>query len=100
MVLLNSVAVFQKQADEVVQERQKTKSVKYVSRARTSGLIVTLRDRFIFAALCGNPMFTPQEMERVIKIMAREVSPIRPNRSFPRHFKPNLNVNHNLKSHL
>ena len=100
MVLLNSVAVFQKQANEAVQERQKTKSVKHVSRARTSGLIVTLRDRFIFAALCGNPMFTPQEMERVIKMMAREVSPIRHNRSFPRHFKPNFNVNHNLKSHL
>jgi len=100
MVLLNSVAVFQKQADEALHERQKTKSLKHASRARTSGLIVTLRDRFIFAALCGNPMFTPQEMERVINMMTREVSPVRPQRSFPRHFTPNLNVNHNLKSHL
>ena len=100
MVLLNSVAVFQKQADEAVQERQKTKSLKHASRARTSGLIVTLRDRFIFAVLCGNPMFTPQEMERVINTMAREVSTIRPERSFPRLFKPNFNAKHNLKSHL
>jgi hypothetical protein len=100
MVLLNSVAVFQSDADKAVQERQKTKTIKHKNRARTSGLIVTLRDRFIFAVLCGNPMFTPMEMECVIQAMAREVSPIRPDRSFPRRFKPALVVNHNLKSHL
>jgi len=100
MVLLISVAVFQRGADEAVQERQRNKSVKHVNRARTSGLIVTLRDRFIFAVLRGDPMFTPMEMERVIKAMAREVSPVRPDRSFPRRPKPFLSVNHNLKSHL
>jgi hypothetical protein len=100
MVLLNSVAVFQEEADEVVQERYENKPVKHEYRARTSGLIVTLRDRFIFAVLCGVPMLAPEEMEHIIRMMAREVSPIRPGRSYPRHFKPNLNVNHNLKSHL
>jgi hypothetical protein len=100
MVLLNSVAVFQREADKAVQERQEGQSVKHVNRARTSGLIVTLRDRFIFAVLSGCPMFTPMEMERVIKMMAREVSPVRPDRSYPRHFKPAFNANHNLKSHL
>ena len=100
MVLLNSVAVFQSEADEVVRERQETKSCKHEYRARTSGLIVTLRDRFIFAVLCGNPMLTSLEMERIIKMIAREVSPIRPGRSYPRHFKPAYAANHNLKSHL
>jgi len=100
MVLLNSVAVFQRQADELVSERQKGKSLKHVSRARTSDLIISLRDRFIFAVLCGNPMFSNSEMAAVIKTMARVTSPIRPNRSFPRIFKPTFVANHNLKSHL
>jgi hypothetical protein len=100
MVLLISVAVFQHEADQAVRERQKDKALKHTNRARTSGLIVTLRDRFVFAVLCGKPKFTNLEMERVIKTMAREVSPIRPGRSFPRNFKPHLVVNHNLKSHL
>ena len=100
MVLLISVAVFQSQADQAVLQRQKDKSLKHLNRARTSALIVTLRDRFIFAVLCGNPMISDCEMERVIKIMAREVSPVRPGRSFPRNFKPAYVANHNLKSHL
>lgn len=100
MVLLNSVSVVQKEADAAVQERQASKSVKHPTRARTSGLIITLRDRFIFAVLSGNPMFTAQEMKHIIETMAREVSPIRPGRSYPRNFKPVFAANHNLKSHL
>ena len=100
MVLLNSVAVFQREADQAVKERQKDKTIKHENRARTSGLIITLRDRFIFAALCGHPMLSALEMDDVIRTMAREVSPVRPGRSFPRSFKPNFVANHNLKSHL
>jgi hypothetical protein len=100
MVLLNSVAVFQREANHAVQERQQDKSVKHTNRARTSGLIVTLRDRFIFAVLSGNPLFSNVEMEQIIRAMAREVSPVRPGRSFPRYAKPLYKANHNLKSHL
>jgi hypothetical protein len=100
MVLLNSVAVFRQDADAVLEERQRGKSLKHSYRTRTSGLIVTLRDEFIFAVLSGNPIFTSSEMKRIIATMAREVSPLRPNRSFPRNFKPKFKANHNLKSHL
>ena len=100
MVLVNSVAVFQHEADQAVKERQKHKSPKHENRARTSDLIITLRDRFIFAALCGHPMLTAWEMDDVIKTLARVVSPVRPGRSFPRIFRPLYSVNHNLKSHL
>lgn len=100
MVLLNSVAVFQHEADDAVRARQKDISTKYYNRARTSDLIITLRDRFIFAALCGHPSLTKWEMDDVIRTLARVVSPVRPGRSFPRNFKPFYNVNHNLKSHL
>ena len=100
MVLLNSVAVFQKEADNAVKERQKNNPPKHEYHARTSDLIITLRDRFIFAALCGHPMLAKWEMDDVIKTLARVVSPVRPGRSFPRDFKPFFSVNHNLKSHL
>jgi hypothetical protein len=100
MVLLNSVAVFQHEADEVVAKRQKSKTIKHVNKARSSDLIITLRDRFIFAALCGHPMLTEWELKDIFKALARVVSPVRPGRAFPRYFKPFFNVNHNLKSHL
>lgn len=100
MVLMQAVAVFQKEANETVQQRQKSKSVKHHNRARTSDLIITLRDRFIFAVLCNRPMFCAKEMEEVIKTMARAVSPVRPGRSFGRSFRPSDNVEANLKSRL
>jgi hypothetical protein len=100
MVLMQAVAVFQKEANEAVYERQKTKTTKHQNHARTSDLIITLRDRFIFAVLCDRPMFCVQEMEVVIKTMARAVSPVRPGRSFNRSFRPSDNVRANLKSRL
>ena len=100
MVLLNSVAVFQQEADEAVRKRQKQKSIKHLNRARTSDLIITLRDRFVFAVLCGRPMIADFEMKRIIKTMARAVSPVRSGRSFPRVHKPFLVANANLKSIL
>lgn len=100
MVLLNAVAVFQHEADAVVEQRQAGKSLKHSYHARTSGLIVTLRDEFVFAVLSGDPGFSSLEMNRIIRTMAREVSPVRPDRSFPRNFKPAFKANHNLKSHL
>ena len=100
MVLLNSVAVFQHEADEAVEQRQFDKSLKHFYKARTSGLIVTLRDEFIFAVLAGNPVFTASEMKRIINTMAREVSAVRPVRAFHRNFKPAFKANFNLKSHL
>ena len=100
MVLLNSVAVFQKEADQEVLERQSGKDVKHTNRARTSDLIITLRDRFIFANLCGQPVLAAAEMDDVIKTLARVVSPIRPGRFFKRHPAPFQAANFNLKSHL
>ena len=86
MVLLNSDAVFQHEADAAVKERQKDDPPKYENRARTSNLIITLRDRFIFAALCGHPMLSKWKMDDIIKTLARVVSPVRPGRSFPTNF--------------
>ena len=54
MVLLNSVAVFQKEADLAVSDCQKDTSPNYEYRASTSDLVITFRDRLILTALCGD----------------------------------------------
>lgn len=100
MLLLNAVAVFQHAADYVVKERHKNKKLDHEYRARTSDLIITLRDRFVFAALFGHSMLAALEIEEVIKIMARSLSALRPGRSFPRNFKLYYNVRFNLLSCL
>ena len=101
MVLMQVVATFQHEADEEVKNRHSANpGIKHEYRARTSDLIVTLRDRFIFAVLCGDKSFSDTEIENVIRTMARAVSPIRPGRSFKRVFRPANAANHNLKSRL
>jgi len=100
MVLLIMVAVFQKEADEAVHERQKSLPVKHFNRARTSDLIISLRDRFIFASLCGNRILADSAMDGIFKELSRAVSPVRPHRHFPRSPKPCAAANQNLKSHL
>ena len=100
MVLINAVAVFQHEADCAVKERQNGKSLKHEYRARTSDLIITLRDRFIFTSLYSHPMLTELEIRKIIKIMARAVSSLRPGRSFQRIFNRNYNFRFNNLSHL
>ena len=100
MLLLNSVAIFQNEADYAVNERQKGKSLMHEYRARTSDLIITLRDCAVFTALYAHSMLTELAIGKIIKIMARSLSSIRPGRSFPRIFKPYFNVKFNNLSHL
>jgi len=100
MALLNMVAVFQKEADEAVLERQKALPVKRHSRARNSDLIISLRDRFIFATLCGQPEQADLAMDGIFKELARAISPVRPDRHFPRTHKPYAAANSQLKSCL
>lgn len=100
MVLIIYAAIFQKEADEAVAERQKDKQLKHTYHARTSDLIVTLRDRFIFASLCGHPQLASMELGSVMRELTRVVSPVRPGRSFPRVHKPFAAANPFLKSFL
>jgi len=100
MVLLNVAAVFQNEADEAIAQRHKGKPVKHVYRARTSDLIVTLRDRLIFASLCGHPKLTNWELANIMRELSRAVSPRRPGRHFPRRPRPLAAARFNLKSVL
>jgi hypothetical protein len=100
MILLIAVSVFQAAADSVVADRHNNKQLKHKYRARTSDLIITLRDRFIFATLCGVSAFADKELENVISLMAWAVSSIRPSRSFVRRHRPFCKTSQNLKSSL
>lgn len=100
IALLNVAATFQKEADEEVEKRQKGKLLKHSYRARGSDLIITLRDRFIFASLCGNPAISDREYDDIMRQLAASVSPLRPGRSFPRPKRAAPVANSQLKSRL
>ena len=91
---------FQKEADEAVTEKHKNKPVKHACKAKTSDLVITLRDRFIFACIRRNRIIGNKQMEKIIKILSSSVSPIRPDRSFPRRPAHRKKFNLFLKSHL
>ena len=100
MVMLNNAAILQQEADEAIAVRQKTKNNKHLYRARTSDLIVTMRDRFIFATLCQRPNFSKREFAAIMRDLARAISPVRPDRHYARTPKPNAAARTNLKSTL
>lgn len=100
MVLIIYAAIFQNEADQEVAQRQKDKRLKHTYRARTTDLIITLRDRFIFACLSGNSQLADTELRSLMREIARSVSPVRPGRSFPRVHKPLAATNPFLKSSL
>jgi len=100
MFLINAVAVFNAEADEKVQQSRKGKQNKHVYKPRTSDLIVTLRDRFIFAVLHDKGLIRDFVIAQLIKTIARSVTPIRKERHFPRSPAPSHRTFSNLKSTL
>jgi hypothetical protein len=99
-VMLLFAVMFQKEADNEIAKRQESLPVKHLNRSRATHVIVTLRDRFIFSALCGYPLLAKLELRAVIDELARVVSPVRPGRSFPREPRVNSVANPFLKSVL
>jgi hypothetical protein len=99
-VMLLFAQMFQRDADAEIAKRQEPLPVKHLNRSRTSHIVVTLRDRFIFSALCGYPELASFEFRAVMDELARVVSPVRPGRSFPRVHRPDLFANAHLKSRL
>lgn len=102
MVLINSIAVFKNEADAKVREEKASKNQKHTYQSRTSDMVVTLRDRFIFVSLLsmsGGGDYS-EEMNDIISVLAASSSPIRPGRSFERKPKPYRAFNLYHKSHL
>ena len=100
LVLLINTAIAQQEADRDVAERHKSKNNKHFYRAATTKIVVALRDRLVFATLCGYPELAAIALEDILDELSRAVSPLRPGRSYPRKPKLYAAANHNLKSRL
>lgn len=100
MVLMISVAVFDKEANEKIEKSQRPQFNKHAYKANTGDMVVTLRDEFVFSVLRKNKLLSMYKIKRIIAKLAYSKSPIRPQRSFPRHKDRHISFNLNLKSHL
>jgi len=100
MVLMISVAVFQRETDEKIAKTQHRKANKYAYRTNIGDLVVTLRDEFIFAVLRKNKILSIEKIRKIVATLAYSKSPVRPQRSFPRNKNRNVSFNLNRKSHL
>ena len=100
MVIMIMVAVFQKEADSEIAKKLKNKENKHAYKAKTSDLVVALRDRYVFNTLQQNSKKAIKNIKEIVSIIAYSKSAIRPNRSFPRRKNSKVSFNNNLKSHL
>jgi hypothetical protein len=100
MVLLVNTAIAQQEADQAVAERHKAKNNKHFYRAATTKIVVALRDRLVFATLCGYPALASIALEDILDELSRAVSPVRPGRSYPRKPRLYAAADHNRKSVL
>jgi hypothetical protein len=101
-VLMNTVAIFGNEANEIVKEKQsKAKKKKNIQKVAVSKLIVSLRDHCFFPMLCRPPIFLEFNMLYIIPEIARNTISVVPGRSFERKLpKGRKRINHNLKSCL
>ena len=100
MVLLVNTAIAQQEADEEVGRRHQNKQNKHFYRAATTKIVIALRDRLVFATLCGYPALAAIALEDILDELSRAVSPVRPGRSYPRKPRFYAAADHNRKSVL
>jgi len=100
IVLMISIAVFQKEANEKIGKEQCKKENKHQYQVAVGDLAVTLRDEFIFEVLRDNKLLSMARIEIIVATLAYSKSPIRPKRQFSRHKNRDVSFNLNLKSHL
>lgn len=97
-VVMIAVNAAQHDADALIALRHSSKSNKYSYIARSSDLVVTLRDNFIFAVFQNDPHASLILLD-IIECCSYSITPIIPDRHFPRSFS-SFPYHDNLKSHL
>ena len=100
LILINTVAVYQNNTNTIVAEKRSMKKNKHKYKVTTSKLIISLRDNFVLAGLGLKSTNPAVEMKKIIEEIVRNVTPIRPNRSFEREKNKISKDKTNLKSHL
>jgi len=98
IVILISVAIFQKEGNKMAKEVRKHKNYKYEYEVNLSNLVSTLRDHFVHIVLFHpNEEYVESEIYRITSLIAQSVLPVIKNRRFPRKPKPHYKAKHNLK---
>jgi len=99
MVLMIGVAVFQRDADKMIEIKHKFKNNKHFYKARTSDLVINLKNNYIFSVLRqdGNCM---ELLQNIVEICAYSLTAVQPDRHFERVFCNSANRYDNLKSRL
>jgi hypothetical protein len=85
MYLTNIAAAAWWEAQAIVEEKQKGKNNKYKYQVNVNHEIGVLKDRFIYALSLDDP---GNEIEKIIFLLAKRVSPIKPDRSVIRNKSP------------
>jgi hypothetical protein len=100
MYLSNLAAVAWWEAQEHVKRERDGKANKYQYAVNVNHEIGVLKDRLIYAFILPTPDLVYCEVERIIRLLARRVCPIKPNRSparnkYPRKVKFHSNARSN-----
>lgn len=91
MYLTNMVSLAKKDANLIIEEKNKDKNLKYEYKVNTNILVGKLKDSLVLMMLETNPRKRSKKLKKIIKEISRNVIPIRPGRSFPRIFKSRTN---------
>jgi hypothetical protein len=98
MILTNLAAEFFGEAQEEVEKKQKDKKNKWRYQINVNHEIGVLKDRLIQALLIEDHKKRSEKFDEVIKLLAKRLIPIRPNRSLPRTIPRKAKFHHNHKS--
>jgi hypothetical protein len=99
-VLLNNIiTVGTWEAQDIVDENNKNKQLKYKYQVNFNQAIGTFKDSFIMALLLRDPLIRAQSIREIIKRLVSAVTPKRPGRTIQRNPNPRrANFHHNQKS--
>lgn len=92
--LSNMIALAKKEANEVIEERNKDKDLKNEQKVNTNILIGKLKDRLILMMLEQDPDKRAAMYQKVMKEISDNVIPIRPGRTNPRKKGLSANKHH------
>jgi hypothetical protein len=99
MYMANAISVAYWESQSSIDEQRESKDNKYNYHVNVNQAIGAFKDRFILAVLEDDPIRRAQMIKRILRLVTKQPSPTRPNRSIPRNAHPrNAKFRHNRKS--
>ena len=98
MLLTNLAADFFEEAQEKVEKEQNGKNRKYRYKVNVNHEIGVLKDRLIQAMLEDDDKKRGEKFQKIVNLLQKRLTPIRPNRSNPRNTPRKAKFHHNHKS--